>query len=427
MRCTVRPARKLAGEVRVPGEREAAAEALVLAALAEGQSAVAYTPPAVAPLAGALGALGVRVEPTAGGWVVTGSGLRGFGPVEGVLDLSSLEGASLLALALLAGQSFASHVRPGAPREQVMLLAQHLAAAGAAVVEEAEGVYRVDGGGALKAVDHADAELPAAVKLALLVAGLYADGDTCVREPIGSRDRVDQRLRLRGVEVVGSRQEDPPQRLMTVTGGQALVAGAVEVAGDLDLAMPVVVAATSVRGSEVTVRQVAVRAETRIFVDLLRQVGASVEIAESGDGVADVVSRFGRPKATRVAEKRAERLLRHVPLLAVLATQAEGEFILRDIESLRGGEYDYVTHLVAMLRRLGAKVGEYPEGIVIDGGQPLVGAEVDARGDAAMVQAFAVAGLFADGEVVIEGAEGVDHVFPGFFESLGSVTQERKR
>jgi len=175
---------------------------------------------------------------------------------------------------------------------------------------------------------------------------------------------------------------------------------------------------------------VSVRPETRTFVDVLRQVNAQVELVEV-DGGTDLVARFGRPKSTRVAEGRAARLLRHVPLLAVLATQAEGEFIIRDIEGLRQGaaghDYDYVAHLVGLLRAVEAKVGEYPEGIVIDGGQPLKGAEIDSRGDAAVIQAFAVAGLLGVGEMVIDDAEGVDEVFPGFFEMLEGIRKEKRR
>ena len=109
-----------------------------------------------------------------------------------------------------------------------------------------------------------------------------------------------------------------------------------------------------------------------------------------------------------------ERLIAQVPLLAVLATQTEGEFIIRDIDALRRSEegYDLVAHLLALLRLIGAKVGEYPEGLVIDGGHPLQGASIDSKGDPGTVQAFAVAGLLASGEMEIGGVECLDGVFP---------------
>lgn len=430
MKRTVTPARRLVGELRVPGELEPAAEALILTALAPGPSRIEYAPPGLAPVVVALGSLGLKASQEGLVVCVVGQGARGLQAPAEALDLSMLSDAALLALAALACQPFTSRLRVGAPAESVAALAGGLVAMGAVVTDEGEGVWRVEGPPELRGADHAAADLPAGVKLALLLAGALATGTTVVREPVGCRDRTAQRLRPRGVQIANARQEEPPLRIMTVVGGQTLAPGVIAIDGDLDLAMAVVVAALTLRGSEVRVRRVAVRPETRAFVDLLRQTNALVELEEGEEGT-DLVARYGQPKATRVAEKRAERLLRHVPLLAVLATQAEGEFIIRDIEALRQGyggrDYDYVAHLVTMLRRIEAKVGEYPEGIVIDGGQPLRGAEIDTRGDAAMVQAFAVAGLLADGDTVIDGAEGVDEVFPGFFEALDGIKKERKR
>jgi len=430
MKRTVTPARRLVGELRVPGELEPAAEALLLAALAEGPSRIEYAPPGVAPLVSALRSLGLEAAHEGLVATVVGKGARGLRAAAEPLDLSMVSDAALLVLAALACQPFTSRLRVGAPVESVAALAGGLASMGAAVVDEGEGLWRVEGSQELSGADHVAMDLPAGVKLALLLAGALATGTSVVREPVGSRDRVAQRLRPRGVQITGTRQENPAQRVMTVAGGQGLSPGDVEIDGDLELAMPAVVGALTLRGSEVRVRRVAVRTETRTFVDLLLQINAQVELVEGEEGT-DLVARFGRPKATRVAEKRAERLLRHVPLLAILATQAEGEFILRDIEALRQGEgghdYDYVAHLVVMLRRIEAKVGEYPEGIVIDGGQPLRGAEIDTRGDAAMVQAFAVAGLLGDGDMVIGGAEGVEEVFPGFFEALDGIKKEKKQ
>ena len=153
-----------------------------------------------------------------------------------------------------------------------------------------------------------------------------------------------------------------------------------------------------------------------------------MEVEEEELGSADIVARFTQLRSTRVAESRAERLIGQVPLLAVLATQTEGEFIIRDIDALRRSEdgYDLVAHLLALLRLIGAKVGEYPEGLVIDGGHPLQGASIDSKGDPGTVQAFAVAGLLASGEMEIGGVECLDGVFPGFFDSLATL-KERNR
>ena len=412
--------------MRVPGEAAATAEALVLAALSEGESRIEPVSLDIRPLVTALGQLGVQVEPDGSAVRVTGSGLRGLNQSQEILDLSDMGSAALVLLAGLTGQGFDTRVRLGKGSVAGRELARRLAATGAVAVEEEEGVFRTRGTTELTAVDHPEADLDRATKLSLLLAGLFSEGSTTVREAVGSRDRADQALRCRGVEVIGSRQDDPPQRLMTVAGLQTLQPLDVDVAGDLRCASALMVAALTVKGSRIRIRRMAIQQETRVFLDLLRQIGGSIQIEEV-DGAADLVVSHGQLKATRVAEKRAERLLDQVPLLAVLATQTEGEFIIRDIEALRQGEHDRLGHLVAMLRRIDARVGEYPEGIVIDGGQPLRGGEIDSRGDPAMVQAFAVAGLLADGDMVIDGAECVDEVFPGFFTALDAVKQEMKR
>ena len=113
-------------------------------------------------------------------------------------------------------------------------------------------------------------------------------------------------------------------------------------------------------------------------------------------------------------------------LLAVLATQATGQFVIRDVDHLRQGDYDFVAHLVELLRQRGAKVGEFPEGLVVDGGLPLSGGVIDAKGDVGLVLAFAVAGLLAEEEMTIQGAECLDGVYPDFFAALAAVKETRK-
>jgi len=426
MRQTITPARKLSGELRVPGEASAAAEALVLASLSEGESRIEPVPPEADPLLRALGQLGVRVELEGRVVKVMGRGLRGLKPSPEILDLTEAGSAAVLLLAGLTGQEFDTRVRLGEGRVAGVEIARRLAASGAVAVEDEEGVFTVRAAGEVVSVDHPEAGLDRATKLSLLLAGLFGDGSTTVREAVGSRDRPDQALRSRGVELNGSRQDEPPMRLISVAGGQALQPLDVDVAGDLRHADALIVAALTVKGSKVRIRRVAISPETRVFLDLVRQIGGRIEVEEA-DGAADLVVSYGPLKSTRVAEKRAERLLDHVPLLAVLATQTEGEFIIRDIDALRRDDYDRVGHLVSLLRQIDAKVGEYPEGIVIDGGHTLRGSEIDSRGDAALAQAFAVAGLLADGDMVIDGAECVDEVFPGFFTALDGVKQEMRR
>ena len=426
---TVSRAARLKGEVRVPGERDRAIQALWMAAVSEGASRIDGVPPGAAGAVAVLRSLGVGVEGENGSLRVDGRGPGGLEPAEDVLDLEGSGEAVLPALAILARQPFPSRVRvPGPVRGQADQLLRLLARTGASAAEEGEEILRLEAASGGGGADHEEADLPPPVKLGLLAAGLFADAPTVVREPPFCRDRVEAPWRERGVEVETGRRGDPPVRTLTLSPGPAPSALDVDVPGDLAGALPVVAAALAVRRSEVAVRRVMVRPGNRLFIDLVRQIGAELEIADAGDGSADLLIRgSGRLKATRVADRRARQLLEQVALLAVLGTQTEGEFIIRDIEELRQGEYDFVDYLVEQLRRVEAKVGEYPEGLVIEGGRPLKGERIEGRGHPGLVQAFAVAGLVAHGQMEIAGADCVESTFPGFFDLLERLQAPRAR
>ena len=425
MEQTLTPARKLSGEATVPGEFEVAAEALALASLTQEESRIGNAPPSIDRVVDAVRTLGARVERTDSCLHVQGMGLGGWRAPSTTVDLSACGEAALPLLAVLAGQPFPARVRldvetVGQARQLIALLASM----GAQVGEESEGVFRTEGATpSLRGAEFVEEDIPRVVKLALLAAGMLATGRTTLREPVSTREKADHLLRARGVDIEGTRGADRSERCLAIEGGQPLGSAQVEVPGELPLALPILTAAVSLRGSKVTIKDVAVRSSTRGFLDLARQLGADVEMQQEEGAGTDLLVKGGRPiKATRIAEKRAERLLEHVPLLAVLATQSEGAFVIRDVEALRRDrEYDYLAHLVSALRSMGAKVGEYPEGIVVEGGHALKGVALHSNDDPGLVQAFAVAAMLAHGETVIHGTECLDGIFPGLFDTLNSL------
>lgn len=422
----VRPARRLAGETTVPGELESASQALVLAALAQGESRIRNTPPTCRRLVQLLADLGVGLAEEAGVLVVRGQGRLGFSAPRDTVNLEGLGEEALYLLALLCGQEFSSRVHLGEAQEEGRQLLGLLALAGAEVHQEAEGRWLVGGGPPLQPFTHAAAELSAGIKTALLVAGLYAQGTTTLRELLKTGERAERPLRQWGAEVLRRRQEAEGEWALSIESGQELQARELEIAGDPPLALPLVVAALGLRRSELRLRRLAIRPGRRFFFDLLRQLGAPLTFEENEDGTTDLLVRSGKLKPTRIAKGRAERLIDQVPLLAALATQSEGEFVIRDIEVLRQGGFDYLAHLVQQLRLIEAKVGEFPEGLVVEGGYPLKGAAIDTRGDAGLSFAFAVAGLWAEAEVILSDTQGLEEVFPAFFTTLEKL-QERKR
>jgi 3-phosphoshikimate 1-carboxyvinyltransferase len=173
------------------------------------------------------------------------------------------------------------------------------------------------------------------------------------------------------------------------------------------------------RRSQLELRGVALRPANRGLLDLLRQMGATIRIAGRDDETADIAVEYtAHLRATRVAGERAARLLPQLPLVAVLATQCTGEFVLRDLQALRQGPTDRVAVLYSLLKSLGAHVAEYEQGLVVRGGTPLDGCRLDCGGDPELAMACGAAGALAHGETTITGVECLEAVYPDFFATV---------
>ncbi len=404
MAATVRPVQKIAGHISVPGEREPAERALVLAALSEGDSTVRNAPVAAGRVVVLLRELGVDIAECAGTYAVRGVGLRGFQAAAAPLDLAGLGDTALLLLPLLAGQTFRSQVKLGAEAERCRPLLNLLAQLGFAVEQESADTF-VTGGQQAKGFVLSAAPPTDALALGALVAALFAEGTTALK--VGRR--VGRLLSRYGV-VVGRR------RLLSVAGGQALKATDVEVPGQLALAYPLMGAALCRKGSALTLKRVAIRPRQRAFLDLLRQIGAQIAAEALGSNECDLHVRTSPLKATRVAGARAAKVAGQIALFAVLATQAKGTTVIRDVEGV-----SHVEHLCAALRSLDARIGQFSEGLVIQGGLPLQGGQLDGKGDPGLTMAFAVAGLLAEGELAIQGSECLASIWPDFFKTVQSI------
>lgn len=397
----VRPVKKIAGQVSVPGERAPAERALVLAALSEGDSVVGNAPVAVGRVVALLRALGVDIAERTGTYTVRGVGLRGFQPAAAPLDLAGLGDTALLLLPLLAGQTFRSRVQLGAEAERCRPLLSLLAQLGFAV--EPEGADTViTGGQPGKGCVLAEAPPTDALALGAMIGALLAEGTTAQK----TGRRVEYWLRERGVVV-------ERRKRLSVAGGQALQGVDVAVPGQLALAYPLIGAALCRKGSKLTIRRVAIRPKQRAFLDLLRQIGAQIAAQDLGENACDLHVNASPLKATRVAGRRAAKVADQIALLAVLTTQATGTTVIRDIEDV-----PHVEHLCAALRSLDARIGQFPEGLVIKGGFPLQGGQLDGRGDPSLVMAFAVAGLLAEGALTLQGRECLAPIWPDFFETV---------
>jgi len=262
-----------------------------------------------------------------------------------------------------------------------------------------------------------DHELPVAsaqVKSALLLAGLYAEGRTSVREPHRSRDHTERMLPYFGAPL------EVEETSVAITPPARLAGQRVRVPGDFSSAAFFLVAATIVPGSELLIEGVGVNPTRTGLLEALELMGADIRLfnlrEEGGEPVADLLVRHAPLHGISLGGEMIPRLIDEVPVLAVAACLAEGETSIIDCQELAVKETNRLRAIVEELGRLGAGVEEIPGGLVVRGPVSLEGARVDSRGDHRMAMALAVAGLVARGETVIHGAESVSISFPGFLE-----------
>jgi 3-phosphoshikimate 1-carboxyvinyltransferase len=204
-----------------------------------------------------------------------------------------------------------------------------------------------------------------------------------------------------------------------------LFGGEIEVPGDFSSAAFFIAAALLLPESELVIENAGLNPTRTAYLDVVREMGAAVEVEnvrnEFHEPVADLVVRHQTLRGVSVSGKRVPLLIDEIPILAILAAQAEGETCIRDAKELRVKESDRIAALAHNLRAMGATVEELPDGLVITGPKQLHGAEIDSYGDHRIAMAFAIAGLMADSPTTIHGAECADISFPGFFETLKTV------
>jgi 3-phosphoshikimate 1-carboxyvinyltransferase len=373
----------------------------------------------------AIQALGIEVEqpePTA--LHIHGQGLKGLSEPDNVLDCRRAGTAMRLLAGLLAGQPFLS-VLAGEPqllRRPMARIVRPLQQMGATILGRQDGrlpPLAIRGGG-LRGIDYTLPVASAQVKSAILLAGLYAEGKTTIREPGPARDHTERMLAARGCkfQVAGPTIElTPPQQLQAMD---------ITVPGDFSSAAFLLVAAALVPGSELIVEGVGVNPTRTGLLDILRAMGADMHVQAqrsiSGEPVADLVMRASELHGTQVSGELVVRTIDEFPILAVAATQARGETIVRDAAELRVKETDRIATTVGELRRLGAQIEAQSDGFVVHGPSRLQASEpsgegpalVNSHNDHRLAMALAVAGLVAIGRTRIMGADCINDSFPGF-------------
>lgn len=410
----------LRGELSVPGDKSVSHRAIMLSALAEGVSRIGgfLEGEDTRATARIFGQMGVRIEaPSPGERIVHGAGLHGLRKPDGVLDCGNSGTAMRLLCGVLAGQTFDSTLAgdPSLSKRPMRRVTEPLASMGAKIETNGKGTppLHVRGGQALRGIDYASPIASAQVKSAVLLAGLYADGETSVTEPRPTRDYTERMLAAFGWPIAFE-----PGRAK-LSGGHELHATDIGVPADFSSAAFLIVAASLVPGSELVLRDVGVNPRRTGLLRVLRAMGADIleenRREAGGEPVADLVVRHAPLRGIEVPVEHVADMIDEFPALFVAAACAEGVSAIRGAEELRVKESDRIAVMAAGLRALGAHVEETPDGAVIDGGT-LHGGTVESQGDHRCAMAFAVGGAVAGSSVTIRDCANVATSFPGFLE-----------
>jgi len=414
----VSPGGVLRGRLRVPGDKSISHRAVMLGSLAQGTTEISglLEGEDVLCTLGAFRAMGVRAEgPTNGRLAIHGVGLHGLRAPVSPLDMGNSGTAMRLMTGLLAGQSFDSELVGDASlsRRPMGRVAEPLRSMGARI-DTADGgrpPLHIYGGQRLHGIDYRLPVASAQVKSALLLAGLFADGETIVHEPAPTRDHTERMLRGFGYDVM---VDGPTVR---VHGGGGLGACTIDVPADISSAAFFMVGASIATGSDITLEHVGIN-PTRIgIINILRAMGANIEISHArevgGEPVADIRVRSASLRGIEIPPDQVPLAIDEFPVLFVAAACAEGTTVLRGAEELRVKESDRIAVMAQGLRSLGVEATEQSDGIVIRGGT-LRGGEVQSHADHRISMAFAISALRAVDPVTVHDCKNVDTSFPGF-------------
>jgi 3-phosphoshikimate 1-carboxyvinyltransferase len=411
----------LAGRVRVPGDKSISHRAVMLAAIAEGTSRITGFLEGEDTLATArvFAQLGVRIEaPAPSERIVHGVGLDGLRGSGDVLDCGNAGTGMRLLAGLLAGQPFESVLvgDPSLSRRPMQRVTEPLARMGASIATNPGGLppLRIGRAERLHGIDYASPVASAQVKSAVLLAGLYAGGDTRVSEPRPTRDYTERMLRAFGADV-----EFAPGHAR-VRGRPRLRAADVRVPADFSSAAFFLVAASIVPGSDVVVEGVGMNPRRTGLLDALRLMGADIEAGalreDGGEPVADLRVRAAPLHGIDVPLELVPDMIDEFPALFAAAACARGRTTVRGAEELRVKESDRIASMAGALRALGIDVDERADGAVIQGGSPR-GGKVESHGDHRIAMASAVLAQAATGDVRIGDVANVATSFPGFVQT----------
>lgn len=424
MHYVVEPSALASGVVTVPGDKSISHRALILGGIAKGRTNISGFLPGEDCLAtlAALKAMGVRIErPGDTRVIMEGCGADGLRAPSGPLDMGNSGTAMRLFAGLLSGQSFSSRLIGDASLSQrpMSRIIEPLTLMGAQIDSSAgKPPLLISGERSLSGIAYQLPVASAQVKSAILLAGLFADGEITVIEPATTRDHTERMLRTMGVDIRSGETQ------IVMPGGQSLTGADVSVPADLSSAAFIILATLLATDCEVTLVGVGVNPTRTGVIDILREMGAAISLDNvrlfGEEPVADIVVHSSELHGIAVDPARVSLAIDEFPLLFIAAAMAVGKTTFSGIGELRVKESDRIATMAAGLRVLGIEVDETPDGAVVHGGV-ISGGSVKSGGDHRIAMSFAVAATRAGWPVRIEDTAAVDTSFPGFVQCLQSL------
>lgn len=421
------PASRISGAIALPGDKSISHRYAMISAIAEGPSKIRnYSTGADChSTLGCVRALGIEVEGAGTEFTVHGRGLDGLRAPSADLDAGNSGSTIRMLSGILAAQPFQTRMFGDASlsRRPMQRIMRPLAEMGATIRAREDKFPPLEIHGArLHPIDYALPVPSAQVKTCVLLAGLFAEGQTSVTEPVRSRDHTEIALREFGADLQTDRLR------IAITGRPKLEGRELVVPSDISSAAFFLVATLLVPGSRLTIHGVGLNPTRSALLDFLAGMGAKISVPNlesmNGELIGDIDIEHSPLRGGTIEGGLTAALIDEIPVLAVLGAATEQGITVKDASELRIKETDRIQAVVGNLRKMGVEAEESGDGMFIPGRQRFRAARIDSFGDHRIAMAFAVAGLAADGQTVIEEAEAASISFPEFWDTLTRVSRE---
>ncbi|WP_077611138.1 3-phosphoshikimate 1-carboxyvinyltransferase [Clostridium sp. Marseille-P2415] len=412
----------LRGEITIPGDKSISHRSVMFGSIAKGTTEISHFLQGADCLStiSCFQKMGIQIENNGNTVVVHGNGLRGLKKPETILDCGNSGTTTRLISGILAAQDFDvtltgdESIRKR-PMKRIMEPLSMMGADLKSINENGCAPLAITGK-KLHGIHYTSQVASAQVKSGILLAGLYAEGETKVTEPYVSRNHSEIMLKYFGANV------KTEGTTACITPAEELYGNKITVPGDISSAAFFIAAGLMIPGSEILIKNVGINPTRDGILHVCRDMGADItllgENTDSGEPTADILVKSGSLHGTVIEGAIIPTLIDELPVIAAMACLAEGETIIKDAAELKVKESNRIEVMVHNLSAMGADIRSTEDGMIIRGGNPLHGAVIDSRLDHRIAMTFAVTGLCAEGETEILGAECVNISYPGFFKDL---------